>query len=191
MALSTRYPSTPSFFQGFEPLAKKRTRTARSSTPKTPEKDRSEKVVAENRKARHNYELLERLEAGLVLVGTEVKSARAGGVNLKDSYAAVRGGELFLMQVHINPYSHGTHENHEALRPRKLLLAKRELRRWIGKINERGFTIVPVRMYFNKKGKLKVEIALARGKRQYDRRAAARERDIERDVQAELKERNR
>ena len=88
-------------------------------------------------------------------------------------------------------YSHGTHENHEALRPRKLLLAKRELRRWIGKINERGFTIVPVRMYFNKKGKLKVEIALARGKRQYDRRAAARERDIERDVQAALKERNR
>jgi SsrA-binding protein len=175
-------------------LAKKRTKTARSSTPKTPEKpgtdDRSEKVIAENRKARHDYELVERLEAGLVLVGTEVKSARAGGVNLKDSYAAVRDGELFLMQVHINPYSHGTHENHEALRPRKLLLSKRELRRWIGKINERGFTIVPVRMYF-KKGKLKVEIALARGKRQYDRRAAAKERDIARDVRAELKERNR
>jgi len=175
-------------------LAKKRTKTARSSTPKTPEKpgkgDRSEKVVAENRKARHDYELVERLEAGLVLVGTEVKSARAGGVNLKDSYATVRGGELFLMQAHINPYSHGTHENHEALRPRKLLLSKHELRRWIGKINERGFTVVPVRMYF-KKGKLKVELALARGKRQYDRRAAAKERDIERDVQAALKERSR
>ncbi|GMR21878.1 MAG: SsrA-binding protein SmpB [Acidobacteriota bacterium] len=172
-------------------MAKKRTKTTRSSTPKTAEKsDKSEKVVAENRKARHTYELVERLEAGLVLVGTEVKSARAGGVNLKDSYASVRNGELFLMQVHINPYSHGTHENHEALRPRKLLLSKRELRRWIGKINERGFTIVPVRMYF-KKGKLKVEIALARGKRQYDRRAAAKERDIERDVQAALKERNR
>lgn len=172
-------------------MAKKRTKTARSSTPKTAETpDPGIKIVAENRKARHDYELSERLEAGLVLVGTEVKSAREGGVNLKDSYAAVRGGELFLMQVHINPYSHGTHENHEALRPRKLLLSKRELRRWIGKINERGFTIVPVRMYF-KKGKLKVEIALARGKRQYDRRAAAKERDIARDVQAELKERNR
>ena len=178
-------------------MGKKRKKSAKSSTPGKQDRpdrpdrpDKSEKVVAENRKARHNYELLERLEAGLVLVGTEVKSARAGGVNLKDSYAAVRDGELFLMQAHINPYSHGTHENHEALRPRKLLLSKRELRRWIGKINERGFTVVPIRMYF-KKGKLKVEVALARGKRLHDRRAAAKERDIERDVQAELKERNR
>ena len=175
-------------------MGKKRKKSAKSSTlgkqdrPDRP--NRREKVVAENRKARHNYELLERLEAGLVLVGTEVKSARAGGVNLKDSYAAVREGELFLMQAHINPYSHGTHENHEALRPRKLLLSKRELRRWIGKINERGFTVVPIRMYF-KKGKLKVDLALARGKRLHDRRAAVKERDIERDVQAELKERNR
>ncbi len=181
-------------------MGKKRTKSAKSRAPgKSARPDRpdkpdkggkSEKVVAENRKARHSYELLERLEAGLVLVGTEVKSARAGGVNLKDSYASVRGGELFLMQAHINPYSHGTHENHEALRPRKLLLSKRELRRWIGKINERGFTVVPIRMYF-KTGKLKVELALARGKRLHDRRAAAKERDIERDVQAELKERNR
>ncbi len=181
-------------------MRKKRTKSAKSRAPgksarpdkpDRPDKgDKSQKVVAENRKARHSYELLERLEAGLVLVGTEVKSARAGGVNLKDSYAAVRGGELFLMQAHINPYSHGTHENHEALRPRKLLLSKRELRRWIGKINERGFTVVPIRMYF-KTGKLKVELALARGKRLHDRRAAAKERDIERDVQAELKERNR
>ena len=181
-------------------MGKKRTKSAKSrapgksarpARPNKPDKgDKSQKVVAENRKARHNYELLERLEAGLVLVGTEVKSARAGGVNLKDSYAAVRGGELFLMQAHISPYSHGTHENHETLRPRKLLLSKRELRRWIGKINERGFTVVPIRMYF-KTGKLKVELALARGKRLHDRRAAAKERDIERDVQAELKERNR
>jgi len=187
-------------------LGKKRKKSAKSSTRGRPDKsdrsnrpdrpdrpnhdDKTGRVIAENRKARHNYELLERLEAGLVLVGTEVKSARAGGVNLKDSYATVRGGELFLMQAHINPYSHGTHENHEALRPRKLLLSKHELRRWIGKINERGFTVVPVRMYF-KKGKLKVELALARGKRQYDRRAAAKERDIERDVQAALKERSR
>lgn len=169
-------------------MAKKRSKSRKPSAEEVA--DKSEKVVAENRKARHSYELVERLEAGLVLVGTEVKSARAGGVNLKDSYAAVRGGELFLMQAHINPYSHGTHENHEALRPRKLLLSKRELRKWIGKINERGFTVVPLRMYF-KKGKLKVELALARGKRQHDRRAAAKERDMDREVQAALKERNR
>ena len=146
--------------------------------------------VAENRKARFSYELVERLEAGIVLLGTEVKSARAGGVNLKDAYAQVRDGELYLVQAHINPYSHGTHENHDALRPRKLLLNKREMRKWIGKIAERGFTVVPTRMYL-KNGKLKVEIALARGKRQHDRRAAQRERDVDRDVRAALKERNR
>ena len=149
-----------------------------------------EKLVAENRKAHYSYELIERLEAGLVLVGTEVKAARLGTVNLKDSYASVRGGELYLAQAHIGPYSHGTHENHEALRPRKLLLSKRELRRWIGKISERGLTVVPIRMYF-KKGKLKVELALARGKRKHDRRAVARARDLEREILTELKERNR
>jgi SsrA-binding protein len=183
-----KYLSTRFFFQSNEPLAKKR-----QKTPKTPVKAPAEvveKTIAENRKARHSYELVEQLEAGLVLVGTEVKSARAGGVNLKDSYASVRGGELFLMQAHITPYSHGTHENHEALRPRKLLLSKRELARWIGKIKERGLTVVPLRMYF-KGGKLKVEIALARGKRQHDRRAVVKQRDMDRDVRAALKERNR
>jgi SsrA-binding protein len=150
----------------------------------------SVKVVAVNRKASHDYELVERFEAGLVLVGTEVKSARDGKVNLKDSYAAARGGELYLLQTHINPYSHGTHENHDPLRPRKLLLHKRELRKLIGKVTERGLTLIPTRMYF-KDGRLKVEIALARGKRQHDRRAAARERDVKRDVEAALKERNR
>ena len=149
-----------------------------------------EKVVAVNRKASHSYELLDRFEAGLVLLGTEVKAARQGAVNLKDSYAAVRGGELYLLQAHVSPYTHGTHENHDPLRPRKLLLKKRELRRLIGKITERGLTLVPTRMYF-KNGKLKVEIALAKGKRQHDRRAAARERDMKRDVQAALKERYR
>jgi SsrA-binding protein len=148
------------------------------------------KVVAVNRKASHDYELVERFEAGLVLVGTEVKSARDGKVNLKDSYAAPRNGELYLLQSHINPYSHGTHENHDPLRPRKLLLHKRELRKLIGKVTERGLTLIPIRMYF-KNGRLKVEIALARGKRQHDRRAAARERDVKRDVEAALKERNR
>lgn len=165
-------------------MGKKKTKSADKTTAS------GERIVAENRKARYNYELLERLEAGLVLLGSEVKAARAGGVNLKDSYASVRDEELYLMQAHINPYTHASRENHEPLRPRKLLLSKRELRRWIGKINERGFTVVPTRMYF-KNGKLKVELALARGKRQHDRRAAVKARDIERDVQAALKERNR
>ena len=157
---------------------------------KTKKDDESVKIVAVNRKASHDYELVERFEAGLVLVGTEVKSAREGRVNLKDSYAAPRGGELFLVQSHINAYSHGSYENHEPLRPRKLLLHKRELRRLIGKITERGLTLIPTKMYF-KDGRLKVEIALARGKRSYDRRAAMRERDVKRDIEAALKERNR
>lgn len=157
---------------------------------KAKKSEESAKMVAVNRKASHDYELLERFEAGLVLVGTEVKSAREGRVNLKDSYAAPREGELFLLQCHITPYSHGSHENHEPLRPRKLLLHKRELRRLVGKITERGLTLIPTKMYF-KKGRLKVELALARGKRLHDRRAAARERDVKRDIEAALKERNR
>lgn len=174
--------------QGRELLSKKKRKTAKKTVVIASGEE--ERLVAENRKARHSYEILEHLEAGIVLVGTEVKSAREGGVNLKDSYASVRDGELFLMQAHINPYSHGTHDNHEALRARKLLLSKRELSRWIGKIKERGLTVVPLRIYF-KRGKLKVEIALAKGKRQHDQRAAVKARDMQRDVQAALKERNR
>jgi SsrA-binding protein len=159
-----------------------------------PEKDKKAedavKVVAVNRKASHDYELVERFEAGLVLLGTEVKSAREGKVNLKDSYAAPRRGELFLLQSHITPYSHGSFENHAPDRPRKLLLHKREIRRLIGKVTERGLTLVPTRMYF-KGGRVKVEIALARGKREHDRRAEMRERDVKRDIAAALKERNR
>lgn len=146
------------------------------------------KIVAENRKARHDYEILDRMEAGLVLLGTEVKSARQGRVNLKDSYAAARDGELFLMQCHISPYTHSHYDNHDALRPRKLLFHRRELRRLIGKITERGLTLVPLRVYF-RGGRLKVELALARGKKAHDRRAAARQRDLNREVEAALKER--
>jgi SsrA-binding protein len=148
------------------------------------------KLVAENRKARHDYELLDRFEAGLVLQGTEVKSAREGRVNLKDSYASAQDGELFLLQCHISPYSHATYDNHDPLRPRKLLLHRRELQRLIGKITERGLTLIPTRVYF-RRGRLKVELALARGKRTHDRRAAARARDLDREVKAALKERNR
>jgi SsrA-binding protein len=148
------------------------------------------KVVAVNRKATFDYHLLERFEAGLVLRGTEVKSAREGRVNLKDSYAAERDGELYLVQCHISPYSHAHYENHEPLRSRKLLLHRREIRRLIGKISQRGLTLIPTRIYF-RKGHLKVELALAKGKKVHDRRAAVKERDLKREVQAELKERNR
>lgn len=146
--------------------------------------------MAVNRQAGHNYHLLDRFEAGLVLQGTEVKSIREGRVNLKDSYAAAERGELFLVQCHISPYTHGNRENHDPLRKRKLLLHRREIRRLIGKIAERGFTLVPTRIYF-RDGRVKVELALARGKKEHDRRAAARERDVEREVRAALKERNR
>lgn len=146
------------------------------------------KLVAENRKARHDYEILDRIEAGLVLLGTEVKSARQGRVNLKDSYAVAHQGELYLAQCHISPYTHAYYENHDPLRRRKLLLHKRELSKLIGKITERGLTLVPLRIYF-RGGRLKVELGLARGKKAHDRRAAVRERDIEREVKAELKQR--
>jgi len=148
------------------------------------------KSVAVNRKARHDYHLTDHFEAGLVLRGTEVKSARAGRVNLKDSYATERGGELYLMQCHISPYTHAFYENHDPLRPRKLLVHRQELRRLIGKISQRGLTIIPTRMYF-RRGRLKVELALAKGKKLHDRRAAVRDRDLKREVQAEIKERNR
>ncbi|MFQ5791150.1 MAG: SsrA-binding protein SmpB [Acidobacteriota bacterium] len=146
--------------------------------------------MALNRKASHDYELLERFEAGLVLLGTEVKSAREGRVNLKDSYALPQGGELFLLQCHISPYSHASHENHDPQRRRKLLLHRREIRRLVGKVTERGLTLIPTRMYF-RSGRLKVELALARGKKLHDRRMAAREKDLKREIRTALKERNR
>lgn len=145
------------------------------------------RLIADNRKARFDYELIDRFEAGLVLQGTEVKAAREGRVNLKDSYAAVRGSELFLLQCHFSPYSHASYDNHDPLRPRKLLLHRQEIRKLIGKITERGLTLIPTKLYF-KRGRVKVEIALARGKKRHDRRAAVRERDIKREVEAELKE---
>jgi SsrA-binding protein len=156
----------------------------------TDKKPKDMKMVAENRKARHDYEILDRMEAGLVLLGTEVKSAREGRVNLKDSYVSTRDGELYLVQCHISPYTHSYYDNHDPLRERKLLMHKQEIRRLIGKITERGLTLIPLRIYF-RKGKLKVELGLAKGKRAHDRRAAVRERDLKRDVEAQLKERNR
>ncbi|MEJ5375597.1 MAG: SsrA-binding protein SmpB [bacterium] len=149
-------------------------------------REEGKKVVCKNRRAFHEYEILETLEAGMVLVGTEVKSLREGRVNLKDSYAKLDNGEIFLVEAHISPYSHGNIMNHDPLRPRKLLVHKRELRRLAGKVQERGLTLIPLQIYF-KGGKAKVELALAKGKRLYDKRAAIKKRDERRDLARELK----
>ena len=140
-----------------------------------------DRAIATNRRARHDYEILETVEAGLVLRGTEVKSLRDGLVNFKDSYASVRNGEGWLLGCHINPYSHGTDANHDPERDRKLLLHKREIARLSGKISERGLTLVPLRLYF-KDGRAKVELGLARGRKLHDKRSALREREVRREM---------
>jgi SsrA-binding protein len=140
-----------------------------------------DRAIATNRRARHEYEILETLEAGLVLRGTEVKSLRAGLVNFKDSYATVRNGEVWFLGCHISPYSHGTDANHDPERDRKLLLHQREIKRLTGKIAERGLTLVPLRLYF-KGGRAKLEVGLARGKKLHDKRSALREREVRREM---------
>jgi SsrA-binding protein len=144
-------------------------------------RETSNRPIATNRRARHEYEILETVEAGLVLRGTEVKSLREGLVNFKDSYASFRNGEGWLLGCHISPYSHGTDANHDPERDRKLLLHKREIARLGGKISERGLTLVPLRLYF-KDGRAKVEIGLARGKKLHDKRATLREREVRREM---------
>src|SRR5438046_7993190 len=144
-------------------------------------KCRSEQLVATERKALHDYAVEEKLEAGLVLTGTEVKSMREGRVNLRDAYASVDHGEVILHNCHISPYSHGNLMNHDPLRPRKLLLHRKEINKLLGKTQQKGLTLVPLRIYFSPRGQAKVEIALARGKRQYDRREAMKEREDGRD----------
>ena len=152
------------------------------------EKSTGEKSVATNKKAFHEYFILEKIEAGIILLGTEVKAIREGRLNLKDSYAMVQSGEMFLFNCHISPYSHGNRENHEPLRIRKLLLHKREIMRLYAKVNEQGHTLVPLRIYF-KKGKAKVVIALVKGKREYDKRHSIREREQKREVDRARKQR--
>jgi len=144
-------------------------------------KESRDRAIATNRRARHEYEILETVEAGLVLRGTEVKSLRDGLVNFKDSYASVRNGEGWLLGCHINPYSHGTDANHDPERDRKLLLHKKEIARLSGKISERGLTLVPLRLYF-KAGRAKVELGLARGRKLHDKRSALREREVRREM---------
>ncbi len=145
--------------------------------------------VATNRQASYRYNLLERFEAGLVLTGTEVKSLRESGAQLKDSYAVVRDGEVWLIGLYIAPYGPASRENHEPERPRKLLLHKYEIERLIGRTRERGLTLVPTRIYFaGPRSRAKIEIALARGKDIYDKRESIRKREMTRDVQRELRE---
>ncbi|HIE38911.1 MAG TPA: SsrA-binding protein SmpB [Anaerolineae bacterium] len=148
------------------------------------------KVVATNRKATHDYVIEDRYEAGLVLTGTEIKSIRAGRVSLRDGYVQPRSGELWLVNVHIAAYDPAGRHGHDPRRPRKLLLHRKEIDRLIGKVQERGYTIVPLRMYL-KRGLAKVEIGLARGKRKYDKRETIARRDAEREIQREWKERRR
>lgn len=148
------------------------------------------KVIATNRKAVRDFNLEERHEAGLALVGTEIKSIRAGMVNLGDGYVQPRDGELWLLNVHVAPYDPAGRYGHEPRRPRKLLLHRREIARLVSRVQERGYTIVPVRLYL-KEGRAKVEIALARGKRQYDKRETIARRDAEREIERALKERDR
>jgi SsrA-binding protein len=140
-----------------------------------------DRVVATNRRARHEYDILETFEAGLVLRGTEVKALRTGQVNFKDSYATVRNNEVWLLGCHISPYSHGTDANHDPERDRKLLLHAREIARLTGKVAERGLTVVPLKLYF-KNGRAKLEIGLARGKKLHDKRASLRERETRREM---------
>jgi SsrA-binding protein len=154
------------------------------------ERELAQTNIAENRKARHDYHLLETFEAGVVLLGTEVKAIREGRVNLRDSYAGIEDGELFLFNVNISPYSHRGYADHEPLRRRKLLLHREEIRKLIGKTVEKGMTLVPVRMYF-KNGRVKVAVALAKGKKAYDKRETIKRRDVERETRAAVKERRR
>jgi SsrA-binding protein len=147
--------------------------------------DSKVKLIAQNRKARHDYTVEDTVEAGLVLTGTEVKSCRAGKVSLTDAYAIVQDGEAWLLQCHINPYSHGNTQNHDPLRQRKLLLHRSEIERLGAKVSQEGRTLVPLKLYF-KHGIAKAEIAIAIGKKTYDKRESMAKRDAERSMQREL-----
>ena len=153
-------------------------------------RESGEKLITVNRKARHDYFIDETVEAGLVLVGTEVKSLREVRVNLRDAYAELRRDELYLVNAHISVYEQGNIWNHEPLRPRKLLLHRREIERLNASVREKGLTVVPTRLYF-KDGRVKVEIALARGKDLYDKRQSIRERETKRDMERAVREARR
>jgi SsrA-binding protein len=152
------------------------------------EREKAQSSIAENRKAFHDFHLLETFEAGIVLLGTEVKSIREGRVNLRDSFARVEDGEVFLYNVNISPYSHRGYADHEPLRRRKLLLNRDEIRKLIGKTVEKGMTLVPVRLYY-KNGRVKVAVSLAKGKKEYDKRETIKRREVDRETRAAIKSR--
>jgi len=156
-------------------------------TDKT-EREKAQTNIAENRKAFHDFHLLETFEAGIVLLGTEVKAIREGRVNLRDSFARVEDGEVFLYNVNISPYSHRGYADHEPLRRRKLLLHRDEIRKLIGKTVEKGMTLVPTRLYF-KNGRVKVAVSLAKGKKDYDKRETIKRREADRETRAAIKSR--
>jgi SsrA-binding protein len=144
------------------------------------------KLIAENRKARHDFHIEDTYEAGIVLVGTEVKSLRLGKANLKDSYGRIKNGEVFVHQMHIGVYPFAYYNNHDPLRPRKLLLHDYEIKKLYGKVNEKGYSLVPLRLYF-KSGKVKLRLALAKGKQRHDKRETIRRRDQKRELDRERK----
>jgi len=158
--------------------------------PEKTEREKAQANIAENRKAFHDYHLLETFEAGMVLRGTEVKAIREGRVNLRDSFARVEDGEVYLYNVNIRPYSHRGYADHEPLRRRKLLLHRHEILKLIGQTVEKGMTLVPVRMYF-KNGRVKVAVSLAKGKKEYDKRETIKRRETDRETRAAIKERRR
>lgn len=158
-------------------------------TEKT-DREKARKVIADNRKAWHDYHVLETWEAGLALLGTEVKAIREGRVNLRDSYARVENGEVWLMNVHISPYSHTGYAHHDERRQRKLLLHRHQIRKLLGQVKEKGLTLVPLQLYF-KEGRVKVALALVKGKQAHDKRETIRRREVDRETRAAVKARQR
>jgi len=154
------------------------------------DREKAQKTIAENRKARHDYHILDTWEAGVALLGTEVKSIREGRVNLRDSYARVDNGEVWMLNVHISPYSHRGSAAHEELRRRKLLLHRDEIRKMVGQVAEKGLTLVPLELYF-KSGRVKVRLGLAKGKQAHDKRETLRRREVDRETRAAVKSRAR
>ncbi|MDK2822034.1 MAG: SsrA-binding protein [Clostridia bacterium] len=152
---------------------------------------RQVKIVTDNRRARHEYDIKETFEAGIALTGTEVKSLRTGKANITDSYARVENGEVILYEMHVSPYEKGNRFNHEPRRPRRLLMHKYEIRRLYGKVREKGLTLIPLKVYFNERGKAKVELALVKGKRLYDKRQDIAARDAQREIAKAFRERQK
>ena len=154
------------------------------------DREKAQRIVADNRKAFHDYHVLETWEAGVALLGTEVKAIREGRVNLRDSFARLENGELWLLNVHISPYSHTGYDGHTERRQRKLLLHRHELNKVSGQVREKGLTLVPLQMYF-KKGRVKISLALVKGKQAHDKRETIRRREVDRETRAAVKERSR